>query len=80
MGIVKVREKEYELNAVLELVKCFLIGIPVMLYIVHSVFTEIKQRYKYTMGSGEKFLSFRVEIYMGLKKVGSKFYVITCCC
>lgn len=52
MGIVKVREKEYELNAVLELVKCFLIGISVMVYIVDSMFTEIKQRYKYTVGNG----------------------------
>lgn len=42
MGIVKVREKEYELNVVFELVKCFFIGILVMFYIVYSVFIEIK--------------------------------------
>ena len=52
MGIVKVREKECVLNALLELlVQSFLIGIQVMVYTALSVFIENKLSCKYIVGS-----------------------------
>lgn len=57
MGIVKVREKEYVLNSLLDLVQCFLIGIKVMVCTAYSVFIEIKHGCKYIVGSmGEAFI------------------------